>query len=221
MFASSNRYMTHWTVVRLFKFSMQGLNTQFKAFCSNVCLEWVFLWLEDMFLVFKRFGERRVSRVILYLHEINRAPLPISSTCLCKLLVWNLLRKSTFRNSAEFSIADENCHPCTRWKTQILYMPHLWFANSSPFQAIGHTCLIGLCGPTELLEPACFNNYQIADVNNLNCLLKKISMNTITYQTTLSRPFCFLCFFFCGKKRFSKDKRGSLRKFTYYFSYLK
>ena len=56
-------------------------------------------------------------------------------------------------------------------------------------------------------------NYQIADVINLNCLLKKISMNTITYQTTLSRPFCFV-FFFCSKKRFSKDKRGSLRTFV-------
>ena len=58
-------------------------------------------------------------------------------------------------------------------------------------------------------------NYQITDVINLNCLLNKISMNTITYQTTLSRPFCFV-FFFVVKKRFSKDKRGSLRTFIYF-----
>ena len=199
----------HKTIVRLFKFSMQGLNTQFKAFCSNVCLEWVFPWLEDMFLVFKRFGERRVSRVILYLHEINRAPLPISSTCLCKLLVWNLLRKSTFRNSTEFSIADENCHPCKRLKTQILYMPHLWFANSSPFQAIGHTCLhFNRPQWPDWTVGASVFNYQIADVINLNCLLTKISMNTITYQTTLSRPFCFVCFFFAVKKDFQKTSEG-------------
>lgn len=85
-------------------------------------------------------------------------------------------------------------------------MPHLWFANSSPFQAIGHTCLHfnRPLWPHWTVGASVFN-YQIADVINLNCLLKKISMNTITYQTTLSRPFCFACF--------SKDKRGSLRTF--------
>lgn len=157
-------------------------------------------------VVFKRFRKRRV---ILYLHKMNRAPSPISSTCLCKLLVWNLLCKSTFRNSTEFSIAGENCHPCTRLKTQILYMPHLWFANSSPFQAIGHTCLHfnRPLWPDWTVGASVFN-YQIADVINLNCLLKKISMNTITYQTTLSRPFCFVCFFFAVKKDFQKISGG-------------